>query len=331
MAKLVHEAHPELFHYTTATGLKGIVESQQLWATNISYLNDAEEHTGYFDRRVQSILDEPIRAAVAEIMSTASGQSHVKAVGGVEKAVEDLKRSFFQSLRSTTLKFNNPYVTAFCSPLSQQSSTDGLLSQWRGYGTDGGYAIVFKSDGLHQLLDEESKSYNYQFLYWGDVEYYDQDSSQKAAHPETLEYESTVKEAIRRFILTRSADVFNATHDAIAKLSCSHKHSGFREEAEVRIVAMPSNKELLKIAQESGDKRPLKPVYFVAKNGVLVPYIKLFGKKEANESSTKLPISRVIVGPHADRLKRQKSVEVLLEQNKIEAPVIMSDIPYLGH
>jgi uncharacterized Fe-S radical SAM superfamily protein PflX len=32
-----------IFHYTTAEGLKGILTSQTLWATDFRYLNDTEE------------------------------------------------------------------------------------------------------------------------------------------------------------------------------------------------------------------------------------------------------------------------------------------------
>lgn len=33
----------ELFHYTTADGLLGILTKQNLWATDVLYLNDASE------------------------------------------------------------------------------------------------------------------------------------------------------------------------------------------------------------------------------------------------------------------------------------------------
>jgi hypothetical protein len=36
-------AHPELHHYTTFAGLKGIVESNTLWATHFLDLNDSRE------------------------------------------------------------------------------------------------------------------------------------------------------------------------------------------------------------------------------------------------------------------------------------------------
>ena len=329
MGKSVVEVHKELYHYTTASGLQSIVESQQLRATNIAYLNDAEEHTGFFDRRLPYLLEEPIRTAVTELARTEQGQQHIEAVGGIETAIEGLKSDLVKSLRSTTLKFNSPYIASFCSALSQRVQDDGLLSQWRGYGSDGGYALVFKADRLQKLLDEESKSYQYQFLGWGDVEYYDQDTDQKAAHPETIECEQIIQKGIYKFVRTQKQEHFDPLHTPITMLSCSHKHRGFSEEAEVRIMAIPVNDAAFKVAQESGDKRPRKSVHFVTKNGVLVPYVMLFGR-QPNGTASKLPIKKVIVGPHPERFKRQKAVGSLLKQHEIEAEVTVSDIPYLG-
>ena len=35
--EMVSEAHKEIYHYTTALGLDGILRSQQLWATHTAY------------------------------------------------------------------------------------------------------------------------------------------------------------------------------------------------------------------------------------------------------------------------------------------------------
>jgi hypothetical protein len=46
MAKMpIQTAHPELFHYTDLQGLRGILSSNTLWATNYRYLNDRSELT----------------------------------------------------------------------------------------------------------------------------------------------------------------------------------------------------------------------------------------------------------------------------------------------
>ncbi len=328
MGKSVTEVYAQLYHYTTAAGLKGIVESQQLRATNIAYLNDSEEHTGFFDRRLPYLLEEPVRSVAEKMASTEQGQNQIEANGGLEHVIQQDIQNLVDTFRTVTLKLNKPYITAFCG-VPKQSPDDGLLSQWRGYGTDGGYAIVFETDELQRLLDEESKNFHYQFYVWGDVEYYDQDTLQNAPHPETIEWEKAVQKAISGFFSTNKREELDGLVEPITALSCTHKHKGFAEESEVRIVAIPSNAELFKLAQDSGDKRPRKPVQFEMKNGVLVPYIMLFGRPSAGDA-IKLPIRKIIVGPHPDKYKRQKAVELMLEQNGVVAEVTVSDIPYLG-
>lgn len=329
MHRSVIEEYPQLYHYTTAIGLHGIVTSQQLWATHISYLNDPEEHSGFFDRRLPLLLEEPIRSALAEIGKTATGRNHINAVGGAEKATADLLRDLHANIRDITLSFNQPYVSSFCRALPGEVSEDGLLSQWRGYGPDGGYAIVFDTQRLAELLADEERRFSYQWLQWGDVEYYDDEAGQKAALPETQEWESALQHAIEQFILTLRREELEPVLPIVTALSCMHKHTGFREESEVRIVALPLNAEVLAEAQKKGENRPRKLARFAPRNGILVPYIALF-ERESGDEAARLPISKIIVGPHPERLKRQKAIELLLEQSEIRAEVTVSGIPYIG-
>src|SRR5437868_12026730 len=46
-----------LFHYTTAEGLKGIIEKNELWATSAYFLNDSTEIT-YGCGLLKEVLDE---------------------------------------------------------------------------------------------------------------------------------------------------------------------------------------------------------------------------------------------------------------------------------
>src|SRR5229473_173006 len=46
-----------LFHYTTADGLKGIIEKNELWATSAYFLNDSAEIT-YGCGLLREVLDE---------------------------------------------------------------------------------------------------------------------------------------------------------------------------------------------------------------------------------------------------------------------------------
>lgn len=50
MTESLAEFHPELFHYTDAKGLTGIIENQSIWASHYEYLNDSEEIRFFSER-----------------------------------------------------------------------------------------------------------------------------------------------------------------------------------------------------------------------------------------------------------------------------------------
>ncbi len=328
MIQTVAEAHPTLYHYTTGTGLQGIIESQQLWATNIAFLNDFEEHVGFFDRKFPSLMDDAMRSVIADLEQTAAGRERLQKAGGVGKAME-YAQTMEQTIRTVTLQFNSPYITSFCSAPLDQDPDDGLLSQWRGYGTDGSYAIVFDSPPLEQLLMEEGKNFHDQFAIWGDVQYYDKNGTHKIVHPETVEQEKIIRDTLAKFFLEGGMDNLDPLYPAVTSLSCLNKHWGFREEKEVRIVVLPASTELYELGVKSGDNRPRKPVHLLTKNGISIPYINLFGSTGGGAIQN-LPIKKIIVGPHLEKRKRQKAVQIMLEQHAIDAEVVVSEIPYVG-
>ncbi len=334
-SKKVSEEHEELYHYTTAVGLEGILRTQQLWATNMAYLNDAEEHTGFFVRRLPKLLDAPTREAVAELMRTPEARKAIDSVevGGPERAIEDFKRELSELTHKVTFNLNEPYVASFCSGNAHRTSSDGLLSQWRGYGTDGGYAIVFEAGDLETLMERESRAFEYQFANFCDVDYDHPEGSGKPAHPEREEWEADLQRAFKEFILSRGANHIHL-HTEISALSSRYKHHGFSEEAEVRIVLMPIHDEVYKVAVDLAERKgqslkPRKPIKFRERHGVLIPYLELFGGG-VMASNAKLPIRRILVGPHPEREKRAAAARLLVKQCGIAASVEVSAIPYLG-
>ena len=328
MRKSVVESYPQLWHYTTASGLWGIITSQQLWATNISYLNDGEELTGFFDRKLLHLLEEGAREGVVESRTTPQDLRFLEAAGGQVIVENVFPKELLAILRSVTLRLQ-VYVASFCYTPPGSDSEDGLLSQWRGYGSDGGYAIVFETQGLDELLRDEQRRFLYSYGHWGDVDYYDGDAGAGAAHEETLEWEATIRKTVASIVCEQNLHPAEALFVPILSLSTRHKHRGFREESEVRIAVVTSDDELMREARKACDNRPEKPVHFTLRGGILVPHIALF-ERPAGEKAM-LPIRKIIVGPHPEKLKRQKAVEILLDQCGIEAEVVASDIPYLGH
>jgi Protein of unknown function (DUF2971) len=326
MDKTVAEEHPELYHYTTAVGLEGILRSQQLRATNIAYLNDAEEHIGFFDRRLPIVLEDIVRKIITDVKQTPGGQSRIDHWGGEGKAFAEAEQ-LRMNIRNVTLEFNSPYVTSFCP--ASKFANDGLLSQWRGYGLDGGYAIVFESKTMEQLLFREADNFHYQTSFWGDTEYYDEDTPARAKHPETIKQEGILQAGLKDYFLTGKQEAFDELHEAITKLACSHKHHGFAEEREVRIVAVPVNDSIREEALKEGEIRSRKTIRFAPKEGTAVPYIMLFEPGQ-DEAQSKLPIKKIIVGPHPDRENRRRAIDLMLKRYGVDAETVVSEIPFLG-
>lgn len=115
-----------LFHYTSVEGLKGIIESQELWATNLAYMNDTREmHTG--------------SAVIQEILAA-----------DIDHATDQQTKKLLQALQEYSGKSPIKNAHAVCF-----SKNGDQLSQWRGYGSNGkGYAIGFDPSALESDLTE---------------------------------------------------------------------------------------------------------------------------------------------------------------------------------
>lgn len=121
-----------LYHYTDASGFLNIIQSQELWATNILYLNDPSEI-------------QYSRSVGHQFVQTLPADSHVckilRAGLGYLKSVEDPGSI-------------DIFAVCFCSK-------SDLLSQWRAYGRHGtGFALGFKTSMLTELVSNEERFNN---------------------------------------------------------------------------------------------------------------------------------------------------------------------------
>ncbi|KQT37649.1 DUF2971 domain-containing protein [Methylophilus sp. Leaf414] len=319
----VSDKYPELFHYTTAAGIEGIISSNSLWATHYAYVNDKEEFNAFFDCRLPEIIQECARSVISERYQVdATAMKEIDASGGLEVNISNVVEALSSAIKDVSKNIYEPHFISFCGVHSNNQDKDGLLSQWRGYGTDGGYIIAFKTKELEELLHVENESFNYSWMNIGDVNYYDNKALEESALLEIRKHEADIAIAITNFLVSDGS--LEGAHEAIIAMATAHKHKGFIEEAEVRIVCCPTTKEQVKQFNLGGvENKSFKDYSFLNRNGLLVPYIKLF---EGGE----LPISRIIIGPHSDRDRRKKSVEKLLAKHGINVEVAVSDIPYIG-
>ena len=121
---ILPESRPStVYHYTSITGLRGILSSGQLWATNVKYLNDSSEYA-YADRLVGEVFD-------------------------------DLKPSELMR-KILTIVTDNPQSRGFDVYTSCFCESGDLLSQWRAYAGHGtGYAIEFDWTILGEIVSKQ--------------------------------------------------------------------------------------------------------------------------------------------------------------------------------
>lgn len=329
MAKTVAEEYAELYHYTNAEGLHGIITEQYLRATNIAFLNDAEERIYYFEKRMPLVLDRAIRSVYDDQSKLPEYQERIEQKGGYEKVVTDLKNNLVTKIREVSCSINEPYVTSFCTTKDINVARDGLLSQWRAYGADGGYAIIFNTNDLEILLKEEVEKYMYLSSLLGDINYHGGKGSDELMHDEFQKSEILLRNIIENFLKSKEDKNLAEIETVINQLACLTKHCGFHEEREVRIVAIRGTETFVKRLRDGGVTQPVRSVHHHPRNGALVPYIRLF-EGITSPLDKKLPIKAVIIGPHPDREKRARAVDLLLKQHGIkDAEVRFSEIPYL--
>lgn len=264
-----------LTHYTNLNGLKGIIESRQIWASNVSFLNDRRElHFG-------------LEATIKVIQQLATKSALSKWSKALKVASENLAEG----------NIPNTYAACFCSK-------SDVLSQWRGYGgTEQGVAIVFNRTRLAKSIKNPKASLVP--IVYGLLEAKNQitkDLSDKL---------QAVQDDIEKTgDLTREQRMEEA-NSMLSRLLPQFKHTGFREEGEWRIVIQQK-------AIRSG-------VCFRVIKNVLVPYLEI----DLKDSSGKLPISYLRVGPGADQELSKRSIELYLKKHGYEeVEVRVSNIPY---
>ena len=330
MPKIVSEEYAELMHYTTVEGLTGIVSNDCLWASNYEFLNDTKEIEHFFDVRLGELVSRQVSKYENELKLAPENAKSVAADGGFDNVVRLDADDLTEILRKVTLKFNNPYIFSMSATADPLVAQNGLLSQWRGYGSDGGYAIVFDTAELERLLKSEVETYHYQHVQLADAHYHGIEFVNKPVACEVLEWEAELSAGIARFIRESSAVEIEDCFDAISSLSFLYKHWGFSEEHEVRVVAIPADREVARLTEAKGETRLPRPIKTFLRGGLPVPYLDLFARSSAEQGRVHLPIKKVIVGPHREGAIRKQAVQLLLAANGYEAEVVRSEIPYIG-
>lgn len=339
-----------LYHYTSISGLKGIIENGCLHASNVRYMNDAKEfffgpdyfskvlpHPAFFRQELPDINKKSLIDHFVELL-------FVQALQNFKRDSRELAADYF--------------VISF-------SKNPDVLSQWRGYGKENaGYCIKFNyqklyypSDNLDGLivdvkyidpddislaketLDAVKKDAPEWFksmpwLQSNDVKEYAK-MLKKLAELEATDWTELALE-LSEFLdeerdYPKKVDMdddhpawYTAIHtylffvvrQTISSIGFGWKHHSFSEEEEYRLVTQRDHDLLARLG-----KRGLK---FKEGKTFLVPYIEIPYDFKNNPI-----IEEVIVGPCPHPAEAVSSVQQFLAlhlNNKV--PVVESKVPY---
>jgi len=188
--------------------------------------------------------------------------------------------------------------------------------------------LVFDTQKLEELLHIESSMFEYCPILLADIIYSDDEEKLKEEYSADLEIIADVAKQFFNHKNIKQNEIIDSSKAYFPFVRCisRYKHCGFKEENEVRVVALPTviGDEIKKLAARDGTTlRPEKERKFRQKNGKRIPYIELFRSIDAG-----LPINKIIIGPHPDKESRAKELRKKLAKKNIE--IICSDIPYVG-
>jgi hypothetical protein len=277
-----------LFHYTTAAGLLGILRESKLWATDLRFLNDAQEAVYALDAVVDAVrtMENPVR-----------DPGHFAHKYG-DPAIETFSRYQAMVLDELPTPEVGVYVTCFCE-------LGDMLSQWRGYGKDHGYALEITTAGLERALEESAIPRYARATGLFKVQY-----GREAA---ASIVESAVQE-VAGFNLNHPGVKAHHAADVLNSLLAQVKHPGFSEEQEWRLVVG------VDILDET--RHPIavgEPTLYRSTPMAIVPYIELPLDRDS--------IVSVRVGPGGNVAVRETGVQRLLKNLGCTASVTRSDVP----
>jgi hypothetical protein len=268
---------PFLAHYTTTDGLMGIFNSNTLWYSHISFLNDTTElHYGI--QVIENVFSD--RKTELDDCGFNEGLQYHGRSKTIRAYLEDLFEIVF-----------TPYIFCLCENANQ-------LSQWREYSSTNGYSIVFKSQNLMELRPiTETASTQATLLCKVIYERYEQRSVTNEIISLIIKgcnelKNDGVKPSEKRFMDFMSIAA-RATIDCVIKF----KDYCFHEEHEWRSYrwATPYDEHLLK---------------YCNKGDTIMPYMVM---QYPRESSGLLPVTQVYYSSSTEAAVRGKVLKMFLD------------------
>jgi hypothetical protein len=291
-----------IYHYTSAEGLRGIIESNEIWLTNTAFVNDTEECRTL--QKSNNLFND-----------------------------NDFNNSYIENHWNTFVKkpdeSNNHYMASF-------SMKRDSLEQWRAYGN---FCIGFNANNLVNLpfnlykcvySDQEIKDWILQKGKAAEWQGGFLDDNYKGAAAFHLIYVASRKHKSKYYKAeeeVRLIAVSNHTWGWLTKIGSIL----FEKDPPIHFRNHPAHKVPIPyvkffISSDEGKKDILdhaKETFIQMQEGKLT--------EEKNKKREKLPIKEILIGPMLNQTEAKVACEILLKAKGHEdVAVNVSEIPYRG-
>ncbi|MCP5004624.1 MAG: DUF2971 domain-containing protein [Planctomycetes bacterium] len=295
-----------LYHYTSQKGLLGIVNNNEVWATDILYLNDTMEYKYAVDL-ASEIIKERQELCKDKTPSYAVYIKPTKIPGSIVPLPpyryenKWIEYSMLEDFDEFIKEFKEFHIFVFS--LSQEGN---ILSQWRGYcQNNNGYSIGFNPRALNRIINEK----HFKLVKC----IYDENDQKMLINDLVDKFINDIKTKLNS--LSHSN---NSRNDLVGEFLLSFlpiapilKHKSFLDEQEWRLISKPI---------KTGSKK----VKFREGTSTTIPYITINLKEEKH-----IPLEHIIIGPTGNEHLSKKAVDSLLASKNItNCKVDFSGIPY---
>ena len=280
------------YHYTSAAGLAGIIETESIWFTSVFHLNDPSE------------LSYGIAMATDVLTSEADGKHEM---------IRHFCDQFEKVLRDEVPKIFGYYIASF-------SNDDDELGQWRAYADDGkGFAIGLAPHLFHPKQQDITKTHPLETIFVAPIVY------------DPNEVRNNLRDAIKRAIdiierAIQSGNIKNVKQcgDFLREMSIAlappilwtcntTKHRSYKTEAETRLLLV-------------NDKTKLEDFIKTRVRGsTLVPYVS--SPMKVRDAGS---IMEIVLGPAAPN-ESEAALRTFLESRGLKVPIRRSKIPYRSY
>ena len=321
----ISSLYPEWFHYTNIDGLRGILTSQTLRATHFEYLNDELEI-----RAFKAKLPDLLIPRISRLPPKTLNRIHSSLLDSYKRDKSKTK-NFANFIASTAYSawlgeigakhFSQNFITSFSFSNAQSEAQQGIPSQWHKYCANSGFSIVFDSGRLELLFSQEGARWGYD-LFGGDLVYSDEDEKLEMEFGTNID---VILEAYCHwFDNVLHAEPLEKTWHPLIYCACRYKRAKYRDENEVRIVAvlLDKSKTSIKVDSENHTQKSTDTFLRDSKN---IPCIYLLDKI-TDIKNNQLPINRILVSPGSGTSERRRAVETLLNECGLNIGISVSNL-----